>query len=374
MRFKNCVGVVIALLLGISGSGLGQTFPAKSVRWIVAFGAGGPGDGLARVVAPALSELWGQQVVIDNRPGANTILGTELAARAAPDGYTMLLVSSGFTINPTLYPKLPYDPIRDLAPVTPFAFGPAMLVMHPSVPARNLKELIALARAKPGALTYASGGSGAFSHLSVELIKSMAGIDIIHVPYKSMPQGITSAIGGETQLIVPTIPAALPHVKAGRLRALGVTSAQRSPAAPDTPTIAEAGLPGYEADNWFAVFVPAGTPNAIVEKLNSDIRSRIELPDVKEAHGAAGNGCAGNADHGILRLRQIRDREVGESREGLRRKARLTIGRLRTGRDLCRLDYFAPLFHFRTDELREVFAASSFRFKPDGSEPLDDLR
>jgi tripartite-type tricarboxylate transporter receptor subunit TctC len=290
-RFKNCV--VIALLFGISGIGWGQTFPAKSVRWIVAFGAGGPGDGLARVVAPALSELWGQQVVIDNRPGANTILGTELAARAAPDGYTLLLVSSGFTINPTLYPKLPYDPIRDLAPVTPFAFGPAMLVMHPSVPAKNLKELIALARARPGALAYASGGSGAFSHLSIELIKTMTGVDIVHVPYKSMPQGITSVIGGETQLIVPTIPAALPHVNAGRLRALGVTSARRSPAAPDTPTIAEAGLPGYEADNWYAVFVPAETPVTIVEKLNSDIRSRIEVSEVRERMARLGMDARG---------------------------------------------------------------------------------
>jgi tripartite-type tricarboxylate transporter receptor subunit TctC len=291
VRCWNCV--MIVLLLGISASGLTQTFPARSVRWIVAFGAGGPGDGLARVVAPALAELWGQQVVIDNRPGANTILGTELAARAAPDGYTLLLVSSGFTINPTLYPKLPYDPIRDLVPVTPFAFGPAMLVMHPSVPARNLKELIALARARPGALAYASGGSGAFSHLSIELIKTMTGVDMTHVPYKSMPQGITSVIGGETQLIVPTIPAALPHVKAGRLRALGVTSAQRSPAAPDTPTIAEAGLPGYEADNWFAVFVPAETPVTVVAKLNSDIRSRIELPEVKERIARLGMDARG---------------------------------------------------------------------------------
>ncbi len=282
MRFENCVWLATALLFGIPGNGLGQSFPVKPVRWIVAFGAGGPGDGLARIVGPALAELWGQQVIIDNRPGANTIVGTALAAQAAPDGYTLLLASSGFTINATLYPKLPYDPVRDLAPVTPFAFGPAMLVMHPSVPARNLKELIALARAKPGALSYASGGSGAFSHLSVELIKSMTGVDIIHVPYKSMPQGLTNVIGGEAQLIVPTIPAALPHVKAGRLRALGVTSAQRSPAAADTPTLAEAGLPGYEAENWFAVFAPAGTPSAVVEKLNSDVRSRIELPDVRE--------------------------------------------------------------------------------------------
>ncbi|MDB5577469.1 MAG: hypothetical protein JWR80_2645 [Bradyrhizobium sp.] len=293
LRRMYDVGIAVVLLFGISGIGWCQVFPAKAVRWIVAFGAGGPGDGLARVVSPALSELWGQQVIIDNRPGANTILGTELATRSAPDGYTMLLVSSGFTINATLYPKLPYESVRDLVPVTPFAFGPAILVMHPSVPAKNLKELIALARAKPGALTFASGGSGAFSHLAIELIKTMAHVNIVHVPYKSMPQGITSVIGGETQLIVPTIPAALPHMQARRLRALGVTSANRSPASPDTPTLAEAGLPGYEADNWYAVFVPAGTPDKVVNKLNSDIRSRIDLPDVKERIARLGMDARG---------------------------------------------------------------------------------
>jgi tripartite-type tricarboxylate transporter receptor subunit TctC len=270
------------LALGSTAEPWAQPFPHKPVRWIVAFGAGGPGDELARVIAPALSELWGQQVIIDNRPGANTIVGTELTARAAPDGHTMVLVSSGFTINTSLYSKLPYDPLRDLIAVTPFAFGPAMLVVHPSVPAANLRELIVLAKEKPGTLTYASGGSGAFSHLAVELIKSLSGASILHVPYKSMPQGLTGVLGAEAQLIVPTIPAALPHVKAGRLRALGVTSARRSAATPETPTIAEAGLPGYEADNWYAVLAPARTPRPIVEKLNADIRSRIEVREVKE--------------------------------------------------------------------------------------------
>ncbi|MDB5925883.1 MAG: transporter [Betaproteobacteria bacterium] len=282
MRAITATGVACALLLTRPGYSHAQTFPNKPVRWIVAFGAGGPGDELARVIAPALSELWKQQVIIDNRPGANTIVGTELAARAAPDGYTMVMISSGFTINTTLYPKLPYDPLRDLVAVTPFAFGPAMLVVHPSVPVRDLKELIAFAKEKPDALSYASGGNGAFSHLAVELIKAMSGAAITHVPYRSMPQGLTGVIGGEAQLIVPTIPAALPHVKAGRLRGLGVTSARRSSASPETPTIAEAGLPGYEADNWYAVLVPAGTHRAIVEKLNADLRSRIELRDVKE--------------------------------------------------------------------------------------------
>lgn len=281
MRALALMSLTYALMFGSFGNACAQAFPHKAVRWIVAFGAGGPGDELARVIAPALSELWGQQVIIDNRPGANTIVGTEIAAHAAPNGYTMVMISSGFTINATLYSKLPYDPLRDLVPVTPFAFGPAMLVVHPAVPARNLKELIALAKEKPGMLTFASGGSGAFSHMAVELIKTMSGVSIMHVPYKSMPQGLTGVIGGEAQLIMPTIPAALPHVTAGRLRGLGVTSARRSSATPETPTIAEAGLPGYEADNWYGVLAPAGTPRAVVEKLNADFRSRLDAREVK---------------------------------------------------------------------------------------------
>ena len=239
MRAIAATGVACALLLTRPGYSHAQTFPNKPVRWIVAFGAGGPGDELARVIAPALSELWKQQVIIDNRPGANTIVGTELAARAAPDGYTMVMISSGFTINTTLYPKLPYDPLRDLVAVTPFAFGPAMLVVHPSVPVRDLKELIAFAKEKPDALSYASGGNGAFSHLAVELIKAMSGAAITHVPHsRSMPQGLTGVIGGEAQLIVPTIPAALPHVSrppARTRRHIGATLLQRRPKRPPSP-------------------------------------------------------------------------------------------------------------------------------------------
>lgn len=276
------------LWLTIAGSAFAQTYPAKPIRCIVAYGAGGPADALARLVAPKLSELWGQQLIIDNRAGANGIVGTEFVARAAADGYTLLLVTAGFSINATLYSKLPYDSVNDLAPVGPIAFGPGMLVIHPSVPAKNMRELIALAKAKPGALAYASGGSGSPSHLSVELINLMAGVNLLHVPYKSMAQAITNVIGGEAQITVPTIIAALPHVKTGRLRALGVTSSQRSPAAPDLPTIAETGLRGYQADNWYAVFAPAATPAAVVGKINEDIRTSVNMPDIKERLAALG--------------------------------------------------------------------------------------
>ena len=283
-RFTACLCLSLPLVGGVCA----QSYPVKPVRWIVAYGAGGPADGLARLVAPKLTELWGQQVVIENRAAANGIVGTELVARAPADGHTLLLVTAGFSINATLYSKLPYDPVRDLAPVGPIAFGPGVLVIHPSVPARNIKELIALAKSKPGALAYGSGGSGAPSHLSVELINIMAGVEIIHVPYKSMAQAITNVIGGEAQITVPTIIAALPHVKSGRLRALGVTSAQRSPAAPELPTIAEAGLAGYQADNWYAAFAPAGTPAAIVAKINDDMRTAVTAPDTKDRLAALG--------------------------------------------------------------------------------------
>ncbi len=264
-------------------------YPSRPVRLIVPFAAGGPVDAVGRLVAPRLSEAWGQQVVIDNRAGANSIVGSELAARAAPDGYTLVLVSAGFAINVSLYPKLPYDAARDFTPITTLAFGPGILVTHPSLPARNLKELIALARAKPNTLTYGSSGPGApTSHLGMELLKVTAGVSMIHVPYKSMAPALTDVLGGQVHMAMPTINVTVQHLRTGRLRAIGVSSLQRSPAAPDVPPLAEVGMPGYEANNWTLVMGPAGVPAAISEKIHADSAKVLLIQDVRDRFTAAG--------------------------------------------------------------------------------------
>ena len=266
-----------------------QAYPSKPVRLIVPYAAGGPVDSMARLLVPRLVDLWGQQIVIDNRAGANSIVGSEVAARAAPDGYNLVLISASFTVNATLYPKLPFDPIRDFTAVTLVASGPGMLVTHPSLPVRNLKELIALAKAKPGQMSYGSAGAGApTSHLGMELLKSTAGIDIVHVPYKSMAPALIDVLGGQIQMSMPTVNVVLPHIRSGRLRSIGVSSLQRSPAAPDVPTLAEAGMPGYEAINWFAILGPSGIPAAIAEKIHADTAQVLKSPELRERIGAAG--------------------------------------------------------------------------------------
>ena len=266
-----------------------QSYPARPVRLIVPFAAGGPVDAVGRLIAPRLSELWGQQVVIDNRAGANSIVGSEQAARAAPDGYTLLLVSAGFAINVSLYPKLPYDALRDFTLIVPLAFGPGILVTHPSLPARNLKELVAMAKAKPGVLTYGSSGPGApTSHLGMELLKVTAGINLIHVPYKSMAPAMTDILGGQVHMGMPTINVTVQHIRTGRLRAIGVSSLQRSPAMPEVPPLAEVGMPGYEAVNWTMLMAPAGLPAAITEKIYIDAAKTAQSADLRERFSAAG--------------------------------------------------------------------------------------
>ena len=266
-----------------------QTFPSKSVRFIVCFAPGGSTDTVARLFAAALSERWAQQVVVDNRPGGGTIISTEITARAPPDGHTFLIVDPSFAINPGLYKKLPYDPVRDFAPVTLLASLPLMLVVHPSVPAKSVQELIALARAKPGFLSYASAGIGGSSHMAPEIFKHLAHIDIVHIPYKGGGPAVIDLVAGQVSIAFQGIPAVLHHVRAGKLRALAVSSAKRSAIVPDVPTIAEgAGMPGYDVISWQGIFTPAGVPAAIIAKLQSDMASIAHTADIKSKLAALG--------------------------------------------------------------------------------------
>jgi tripartite-type tricarboxylate transporter receptor subunit TctC len=272
---------VAALLVGLDATA--QSFPSKSVRMIVAFPAGGGTDAVARIVGQKLTDLWAQQVVVDNRAGAGGIVGAELAAKAQPDGYTIFLATTGnLAINPGLYDKLPYDTLKDFAPVTLVVALPFVLVAHPSVPAATAKELIALAKSRPGQLNYASGGSGTASPLGMELFKAMAGVNIVHVPYKGSTPALTDLLSGQVQLALGDGIVTLPHIKSGRLCALAVTGAKRALLLADVPTIAEAGVPGYDVVNWYGVVAPAGTPAAIISLLNAAIAKVLQMPDVKE--------------------------------------------------------------------------------------------
>lgn len=287
---------LFATVLVSSGEdAFGQSYPNKPIRFIVTFPPGGPQDILARVIGKKLTDSWGQQVVIDNRGGANGIIGTEMAAKAVPDGYTILMTYVGTAaINVTLYKKLPYNPVKDFAAITHVASYPFILVVHPSVPAKSVKELIGLAKSKPGQLAYGSAGSGSAGHLGMEQFKGMAGVDIIHVVYKGQAPATTELLGGAIQLMMNNTVLALPHIKAGKLRALAVTGAKRSPAAPDLPTIAEAALPGFEVNSWAGVLAPAGTPTHIVAKLNTEIRKILNMADVQERFSAIGYEPTGN--------------------------------------------------------------------------------
>jgi tripartite-type tricarboxylate transporter receptor subunit TctC len=253
-----------------------RAYPSKPIRLIVPLTAGGPTDILARIVAQPLSERLGQQVVVDNRPGAGGNIGAEMAARSAPDGYTLFMGTSGpLSINVSLYKKIPYDPIRDFAPIILVASAPFVVIVHPSVPATNMKELIALARAKPGQLNYGSV-PGSASHLATELFKSMAGVNIVHIPYKGAAPATTDVIAGQIQMSFASTPGSMPHVKTGKVRALAVTSPRRIGPLPDVPAIAEAALPGYEASVWYGVVAPAKTPREIIGKLHSTIAGIVQ--------------------------------------------------------------------------------------------------
>lgn len=259
-----------------------EDYPAKPVRIIVPFAPGGGTDLVARLTAQKLSERLGQQFIVENRSGAGGVIGSDLVAKSKPDGYTLVVVSGSHTINPSLYRHLPYDTLRDFAPVTNLVAGPALLVVHPSVPANNVRELIALAKAKPGTLSFASSGNGSPPHLGGELFKWKAGVDMIHVPYKGNGPAYADLIGGQVSLMFPNIATSLQHVQSGRLRALAVTSRTRIRVAPDIPTVAESGLPGYELNSWFGLLAPADTPPAVLRLLQQEIAKIYQLPEVRE--------------------------------------------------------------------------------------------
>ncbi len=271
-----------------------QAYPTRPVRFVVPFSAGGPTDILARIIGQKLTEAWAQQVIIDNRPGAGSTLGTDIVAKADPDGYTLLFTTSGHTINPSLYRKLPFDSIKDFAPITLVNSAPLMLVIHPSVAARTINELVALARTKPGQLAYGSSGNGGISHLAGHLFMTMAGIELTHVPYKGMAPAVSDTLGGQVTMVFPDPILAMPHVKAGKLRALGITGAKRLRLNPEIPTIAEGGVAGYDVTVWYGVFAPAGTPVNVIKRLHTDIVRALNLPEVRERLINEGGEPTGN--------------------------------------------------------------------------------
>ena len=272
-----------------------QQYPAKPIRIVVPFPAGGNADIFARVFAQKLGDAWKQTLVVDNRAGAAGIIGTQFVAKSPADGYTLLFGTTGtHTTNPAVYAKLPYDPVKDFAPVSNFADSPFLLVVHPSIPVGSLKDLIALAKARPGQLDYASFGIGSSAHLAGEMLRAMAGINIMHVAYKGGPPALTDLIGGHVALMFNSLPAVLPQVKSGKLHALALAAARRNPTLPDMPTFAEAGLPNFEAGSWYGILAPASTPREVVTRLHAETVRMLALPDVKQRLAAEGSEGIGN--------------------------------------------------------------------------------
>ena len=297
-----------ALLIPLCASAYAADYPQRPIRLIVPFAAGGGLEITARSIGQKLTEKRGQSIVIDNRPGAATIVGSEIAAKASPDGYTLLMITTTFAINPSLYGKLPYDPVREFAPVTQINSVPNILVVNPSIPAHTVRELIALAKAKPGQLNYASAGSGTSPHLAAELFKTMAGIEMTHIPYKGIPPAVTDVIAGRVTMLMTTTISAAPHVKSGRLRALAITSPKRLAAMPDVPAIAET-VPGYEADAFQGMVAPAGVPKEIVRQLADDIAAIVRLPEIREriiADGAEPIGSTPEAFGAFLKKEMLK--------------------------------------------------------------------
>lgn len=289
---RKMIALALTLAAGAAGA---QTYPTKAVRLVVPFLAGGSTDIVGRTVAQKLSEMWGQQAFVDNRPGGGTTIGTEMVAKAAPDGYTLLVTPAPFTINPSLLAKLPYDTLNDFAPITLINTTPLVMVVNPGVPAKNVKELIALAKAKPGKLNFGSSGTGGSNHLAGELFDAMTGVKMVHIPYKGNAGALTDIVGGHLDVVYNGITSAVALVRGGKLRALAVTSLQRSAALPDVPTLDESGLKGFEAVAWNGLSAPAKTPRDVIMKINADVIKIVNSPELKERLKADGSDPVGNS-------------------------------------------------------------------------------
>lgn len=293
---RHVIGVVCAALCAAAASPLAwaNDYPNKPVKLVVPYPPGGPTDIVARVVAQKLQEQMGQFFLVENRPGAGANIGAEAVARSPADGYTLMVATTAHAINPSLFAKLSYSITKDFAPISQLTSGPLVIVTNPATPANNVKELIALAKSKQGGLNYASSGNGQSTHLSAELFSAMGGVKMAHVPYKGSAPALTDVMGGQADLMFDTMLSSMPHVKAGKLKALAVTSSQRSPSAPDIPTVAESGLPGYEAIAWNGLLAPAGTPKDVVDRLSAELKKVLDNPEVKQRFEAQGFAAAWN--------------------------------------------------------------------------------
>ena len=288
MKLLRYLAAMLLVCLPLAAAAQADDFPSKAIRIVVPFPPGGATDAAARLVAMKMSERWGQPVLVDNRAGAGGNVGSDIVAKAPPDGYTLVMgVTGSHAINTSLYSKMPYDPVTDFVAISQVAVVPNVLVVHPSVPVHNLAELVALAKREPGKLNYASLGNGTAAHLGMEMLKSAAGVDITHVPYKGSAPAVSDLLAGQVQMMVDGLPSALPHIKAGKLRAIALTSLHRAPSLPDLPTIAEK-YPGFYADAWSGLFAPKGTPQAVVDKLSAEVQRILKLPDVREKLMALG--------------------------------------------------------------------------------------
>jgi len=282
-RITACAAMSALMMLGAVGGAAtaADSYPTRPIRLIVPFPPGGSNDIVGRVIGQQLGERLGKPVVIDNRGGAGGLIGTETAIHAQPDGYTLLIISVAYSYNPAIY-KLPYDPVKGITPVAQLGTGPNALVVHPSVAAKSVKELIALAKARPGQLNYATAGIGSFQHMSSEMFRIMSGVNIVHIPYKGGGPAMLAVIGGQAQISIGSLLQELPHIRSGKMRALGTGGAKRSPALPDVPTIAEGGVTGYEANNWWGIVAPAATPQAIVKKVNAEVAAILATPETQK--------------------------------------------------------------------------------------------
>ena len=287
-RKKAVYVPAMLLLLAVSPVAFSQGYPMKEIRVVVPYSPGGGSDATSRILAQRMSESLGRPLVIDNRAGANGIIGTEIVARALPDGYTLLFVSSPHAVNPSMYRKLPFDTLKDFAPISEVATAPSILVVHPSLPARTVREFIFLAKTRPGQIDYASGGSGGSPHLATELFKSKAGINLNHVPYRGAGPALTDVLAGQVQVMFANSAPALPQLRAGRLRSLGISGMKRSPVAPEIPTIAESGVPGFETVTIFGLLAPANTPRPVINLLNAEVHKAMRAPDIGESMKALG--------------------------------------------------------------------------------------